>query len=113
MDTHILDRLWTILQERRNADPAKSYVASLYASGTKHIARKVIEEAGEVVAEALDKQPDKLKTESADLIFHLMVLWASQGIQPEDVFKILEERFGTGGLDEKKSRKIKPEQNDG
>ncbi len=105
MDKHILDKLWIVLQERRNADPEKSYVASLYAGGTKKIARKVIEEAGEVVAEALDRQPDKLKTESADLIFHLMVLWENMGIAPKDVWQILENRFGTGGLDEKASRK--------
>ena len=105
MDRHILDRLWEVLQQRRDADPGSSYVAALYAGGTKKIARKIIEEAGEVVAEALDKQPEKLKAESADLLFHLMVLWAERGITPDDIFKILEERFGTGGLEEKRARK--------
>lgn len=104
MEKHILDKLWDVLQERKSADPEKSYVASLYKAGTKKIARKVIEEAGETVDEALQTQPEKLKTESADLLFHLMILWADQGITPEDVFIVLEKRFGTGGLDEKAAR---------
>jgi phosphoribosyl-ATP pyrophosphohydrolase len=92
------------LRERKTADPEKSYVASLYKKGTKKITEKVIEEAHETIEEALKGDPEKLKAESADLLFHLMVLWADQGIAPDDVFKILEERLGVGGHAEKASR---------
>jgi phosphoribosyl-ATP pyrophosphohydrolase len=101
---HILDRLYAVLQERMNADPQSSYVAGLFARGTEKIAQKVIEEASETIIEAIKGDPERLREESADLLFHLMVLWTDQDILPQDVFEILERRFGTGGLDEKKSR---------
>ena len=105
MKNHILDELYKILQERKSGDPDKSYVASLYKKGTKKITEKVIEEANETIVEALNGDAEKLKSESADLLFHLMVLWADQDIKPQDVFEILEKRLGVGGLEEKASRK--------
>lgn len=104
MSEHILDRLYQILQERKGAEPDSSYVASLYDKGTEAITEKVTEEAAETIAEALAGHQENLTAESADLLFHLMVLWADQGIAPDDVFKILEERFGTSGHEEKASR---------
>ncbi len=104
MSTHILNRLHDILEERKGAPPESSYVASLYDKGTEKISRKVMEEATETIIEALKGDPGKLAAESADLLFHLMVLWADQGITPEDVLDILEARFGTSGHDEKASR---------
>ncbi|MGB4057119.1 MAG: phosphoribosyl-ATP diphosphatase [Alphaproteobacteria bacterium] len=101
----IVSRLFDILTERKNADPEKSYVASLYQKGTKKITEKVIEEAHETVVEALSGDNEKLKTESADLLFHLMVLWADRGIMPGDVFSVLEKRLGVSGHDEKAARK--------
>jgi phosphoribosyl-ATP pyrophosphohydrolase len=105
MSDVILQKLYDVLLERKNADPGKSYVASLYAQGTERIIAKVIEESKEAVAEALARNPEKLKEESADLLFHLMVLWADQDVRPEDVLDVLEKRFGTGGHAEKASRK--------
>ncbi len=105
MTKHILDSLHEVLLTRKNADTENSYVACLYKGGAKKISEKVIEEAHETVAEALKNDNEKLKSESADLLFHLAVLWAHQGISPDDVFKVLESRFGTGGHVEKSSRK--------
>ncbi len=104
MSEHILDQLYKVLQERKGADPSESYVASLYAKGTKKITEKITEEAAETIVEALTGDTEKLKAESADLLFHLMVLWADQGITPEDVMAVLEERFGTSGHEEKAGR---------
>jgi phosphoribosyl-ATP pyrophosphohydrolase len=105
MGDHVLDRLFQILQARKHADPERSYASSLYAQGTQKISEKIIEEAEETIAEALKGNADLLAAESADLLFHLMVLWADQGIVPGDVFAVLEKRFGTGGIEEKKLRK--------
>lgn len=104
MAHHILEQLYKVLQERKGADPQSSYVASLYAKGTKKITEKVLEEAAEAVEEALKGDKTRLQEESADLLFHLMVLWVEQGITPEDVFNVLEKRLGTSGHAEKASR---------
>ncbi len=100
-----LDALYQTILSRKGADAATSYVASLYAKGTAKIAQKVGEEAVETCIEAIQGDTDKIKAESADLLFHLMVLWADQGIAPKDVMDVLESRMGTSGVDEKASRK--------
>ncbi len=100
----VLEKLYAVLKERTGATSESSYVASLYEKGTGHICKKVMEEAQETVDEALCGNRDRLKEESADLLFHLMVLWADQDIVPDDVFSVLEKRFGTSGHDEKASR---------
>lgn len=105
MSAEILQKLYDVLRARKGGDPASSYVASLYAKGTEKIAEKIIEEAQEAIVEALKGDAEKLKEESADLLFHLMVLWADQGITPGDVLAVLEKRFGIGGHAEKASRK--------
>lgn len=100
----ILDQLFEILKERKSADAESSYVASLYNKGAAHICDKVREEAEEAIEEALAGDKDRLKEESADLLFHLLVLWADQGLKPDDIYTILEKRFGISGHDEKASR---------
>ena len=102
--THIIDKLHKILKERQGADPTESYVASLYAKGIEKIAEKVGEEAVEVIIEAVKGDKEKLTSESADLLFHLMVLWVNQGITPDEVWNTLQSRFGTSGHEEKASR---------
>ncbi len=102
--THIIQQLFDVIAARKNADAGKSYVASLYQKGTAHISGKVMEEAQEAVEEALKGDQDRLRAESADLLFHLMVLWADQGITPDEVFKVLEQRQGVSGHQEKASR---------
>jgi len=105
MSGDILKSLYETILSRKGADPESSYTASLYAKGTAKIAQKVGEEAVETCIEALQGNPEKLKAESADLLYHLMVLWADQGITPEDVMNVLQSREGTSGIAEKNSRK--------
>ena len=115
MDMHILEKLYAVLQERKNSDPADSYVASLYDKGSAKISEKIREEAEETIVEGLrlEKSADDEKIrkalthESADLIFHWMVLLAHHDINPEDVFAVLEERFGVSGHEEKASRRAR------
>lgn len=112
MSEHILDKLYEVLQERKNQDPNDSYVASLYEKGAKKIGDKIIEEADETAVEvlALEQTPanGQVRTdftqEAADLVFHLMVALAYHDVAPSEVFKVLEERFGTSGHVEKASR---------
>ena len=103
-DLSYLKTLFETIESRKGADPSTSYVASLFAKGTAKIAQKVGEEAVETAIEALQGDKEKIKSESADLLFHLMVLWADQGIKPEDVVAVLQSREGTSGHDEKASR---------
>ncbi len=100
----VIARLYGVIESRRGADPEASYTASLFAQGTKHIARTVGEEALELVLEGVRGDKDKITLESADLIYHLLVLWADQGIAPADVWAELARREGTSGIAEKKSR---------
>ncbi len=104
MTEDILQSLFDTIKSRKGADPESSYTASLFAKGTAKIAQKVGEEAVETCIEALQGDPEKLKAESADLLYHLMVLWADQGLTPDDVLAVLEKRQGTSGHDEKASR---------
>ncbi|WP_296998393.1 MULTISPECIES: phosphoribosyl-ATP diphosphatase [unclassified Thalassospira] len=102
---HILDALYATVSARKGADPDTSYTAKLLAKGTPKIAQKVGEEGVETVIAALAESPEKVASESADLLYHLTVLWADQGVKPEDVWKILAERQGISGIAEKASRK--------
>ncbi len=100
----ILERLFEVLEGRRAADPETSYVAKLFAEGSGAIAAKVGEEAIElVVAYTKGLRPQTVR-ESADLLFHMMVLWADAGIRPVDVLAELEAREGLSGLEEKRRR---------
>jgi phosphoribosyl-ATP pyrophosphohydrolase len=105
MSSDTLAKLYETILSRKGADPESSYTASLFAKGTAKMAQKVGEEAVETCIEALQGDKEKLKEESADLIYHLMVLWADQGIKPEDIFAVLEAREGISGIAEKNSRK--------
>lgn len=104
-DTQLLDELYEMIKDRRKADPDKSYVAKLFKRGRHKIAQKLGEEAVETVIEAIADNKKETISESADLIFHLLVLWAEMGIKPERVMEELEKRKGKSGLDEKKARK--------
>ncbi len=104
IDGSILDRLFVTVASRRGADPALSYTAKLYAAGTKRIAQKLGEEAVEAVIAALGGDARELVTESADLLYHLLVLWADAGVAPRAVWQALEDRMGASGLAEKASR---------
>ena len=104
-DAQVVERLYALILSRRGADPAFSYTAKLFAKGRRKIAQKVGEEAVEAVIAAVDEGRKDLIGESADLLYHLMVLWADCGISPADVYAELARREGTSGVDEKKLRK--------
>ena len=101
----VLDRVWKVIEERRNADPEKSHTARLLARGHKKIAQKFGEEAVEAVIEGARGDGEALVRESADVLYHLMVLWASTQITPDDIAAELARREGISGIDEKKGRK--------
>lgn len=104
-NAEIVDALYAVIESRRGSDPDSSYTAQLLARGTGKIAEKVGEEAVETVVAALNEGNDALAAESADLIYHLCVLWADAGLRPEDVWAKLAERQGMSGLAEKANRK--------
>ena len=100
-----LVRLEATIASRKGADPASSYVASLFAKGRPRIARKFGEEAVEAIVASLSEDKAALTGEAADTIFHLLVLLADAGIPLSDVFPELERRQGVSGHDEKAARK--------
>lgn len=104
MSDDILKQLTAVLEERKDASPDSSYVASLYAKGLDAILKKVGEEATETVMAAKDGQLDKIVYETADLWFHTMVMLAQQGLSSDDVLDELARRFGLSGIDEKAAR---------
>jgi phosphoribosyl-ATP pyrophosphohydrolase len=104
-DAETLDRLYKAILERRGADPETSYTAKLFHRGRAKIAQKLGEEAVETVIEAVAGDRERLAGESADLLYHLLVLWADAGLRPKDVYDVLAGREGTSGIAEKASRK--------
>jgi phosphoribosyl-ATP pyrophosphohydrolase len=99
-----LDELTATIAERANGDPATSHVAKLVKKGPKKVAKKVGEEAVEVAIASAMHDSTQIIYESADLLFHLMVLWRVHGIEPEMVMNELRRREGTSGIAEKASR---------
>jgi phosphoribosyl-ATP pyrophosphohydrolase len=100
----ILQRLYDTIASRKTADPNSSYTAKLLHQGRTMIAKKMGEEAVETAIAAVAQDGDAVVSESADLIYHLLVLWADCGIEPAEVWKKLAAREGTSGLAEKASR---------
>ena len=103
---HSLDRLYDVIASRKNEAPKDSYTAQLFATAPIYPARKLCEEATEVLIEALNHDKVKLTAESADLLYHLLVVWAVADINPQDVWQELERRQGTSGLVEKHGRQL-------
>jgi phosphoribosyl-ATP pyrophosphohydrolase len=104
IDGAALDRLFAVIAARAQADPAQSYTAQLLREGAAKIAKKLMEEAAEAGIEAVKGDRARLVQESADLLYHLLVLWADAGIAPAEVWRVLEARQGRSGIAEKKSR---------
>lgn len=103
--SHILDRLFATVADRKGADPETSYTAKLFTKGRAKICQKLGEEGVETVIAGTAGTAEQVASESADLLYHLLVLWADAGVKPEDVWTILEKREGTSGLAEKAARK--------
>lgn len=101
---HLLDELFALIKSRKGSDPEVSYTAKLFKRGRDKIAQKLGEEAAEVIIEAVQDKRKKTTAESADLLYHLLVLWADMGISPDDVLEELRNRKGMSGIEEKKNR---------
>jgi len=99
-----LEKLFAVIESRRSADPEISYVAKLLGKGAAKIAKKVGEEGVEVAIAAAQADRTATVRESADLVFHLMLLWAAMGITPAEITAELERREGISGIEEKKKR---------
>ena len=100
----ILERLSAVIDSRRGADPATSWSAKLLADPPL-AAKKLAEEAMEAALAAVQRDADALAAESADLIYHWLVLLAGQGVELDEVAAKLEAREGRSGLEEKASRR--------
>lgn len=100
-----LEKLHGIIEARKKSSPDKSYTARLFKKGRGKISQKLGEEAVELVVEAVGKDKKGAILESADLLYHLLVLWADMGIKPEKVMVELQKRCHISGIEEKKSRK--------
>jgi phosphoribosyl-ATP pyrophosphohydrolase len=102
---HVLDRLYVVIEGRKGADPATSYTARLFSRGRQQIAKKLGEEAVEALIEGIRGDRPKLVGESADMLYHLLTLWAAVGVKPHSVWDELGRREGLSGIAEKASRK--------
>jgi phosphoribosyl-ATP pyrophosphohydrolase len=99
--TDSVDRLHEAVLAAKHADPAQSRTARLLRAGRSKIAKKLGEEAVEVVIDAMHGNREAVVRESADLIYNLAVLWVSLGVTPKDVWKEMDRREGLFGIAEK------------
>ena len=100
----IVDRLYHIIQEKKDADPTQSWTAKLFERGENTILKKVAEEAAEFCFAVKDKNKEEIVYECADLVYHALVALALEDISPQLVRAELKRRFGTSGIAEKASR---------
>src|ERR1700748_1845396 len=99
-----LAKLSATITPRQGGDASASYTAKLLAAGVEKCAKKFGEEAIEAVIAAIQKDKAELAKESADVLYHLLVLWAASGITPHDVYAVLKAREAQSGLEEKAAR---------
>jgi phosphoribosyl-ATP pyrophosphohydrolase len=105
MDARALDRLFATILSRRGASASESYTAKLMKAGIRQCAKKLGEEGVEAALAAVCGKRKDLISESADLLYHLLVVWAVAGIKPDAVYETLEKRKSKSGLAEKRERK--------
>lgn len=104
INADILNQLYQVILSRKDADPNTSYSAKLLAKGSKKTAEKFGEEAIECLIECATGNQKELITESADVLYHLLVMWVSAGVSPDDVWTELHRRAGISGITEKAAR---------
>ncbi|WP_308721242.1 phosphoribosyl-ATP diphosphatase [Komagataeibacter xylinus] len=104
----VLDRLFDVVESRRGTDPSVSHSARLLARGRRKIAQKFGEEAVECLIEAVADNREELISESADVLYHLIVMWVDAGVKPAEVWAELLRREGTSGVAEKAARPRDP-----
>ncbi|MGI4952140.1 MAG: phosphoribosyl-ATP diphosphatase [Janthinobacterium lividum] len=100
----VLNRLFAVITERRGADPASSHSARLLSRGVAKVAQKFGEESVECLIEAVAGNAEALVAESADVLYHLLVMWVAAGVQPDQVWAELARREGVSGIAEKAAR---------
>ena len=88
----IIDELFSVIEDRKVNPKEGSYTNYLFTKGVDKICKKVGEESAEVIIAAKNRSPEELSNEAADLIYHLLVLLAEQGMKPQDVFAVLQKR---------------------
>lgn len=103
-EDNVLEQLYQVILSRRGADPTQSNTARLFAKGKKKIAQKLGEEAVETLIEGVKGDKDGVVSESSDLLYHLLVLWAALDVKPDEVWAALRAREGISGIAEKASR---------
>lgn len=101
---HILDAVYQVILERKTNQSENSYTASLMKKGLDTILKKVGEEATELVIAGKGGTREQIVCETADLLFHTLVLLGYHDIPPEDIYVELRSRFGISGIEEKNSR---------
>ena len=104
MPNHAIDRLFATIIERKSGNTGTSYTAKLLSDGVQRCAKKFGEEAVETALAAVSGDKQAVVAESADVLYHLLVLWAACDVTPEDVYAALGAREGRSGLEEKASR---------
>jgi len=104
--TDSIARLHDAVIAARSADPAKSRTARLFRAGRAKMAKKLAEEAVEVVIDALHGQPEAVVRESADLLYNLVVLWVHAGVSPDDVWAEMRRRENMFGIAEKMPKAV-------
>jgi phosphoribosyl-ATP pyrophosphohydrolase len=103
----VLESLEGVIASRKGGDPDRSYTSRLLAGGVDASGAKVTEEAGELVAAAGNESDDRVVSEAADLVYHMLVLLAARDLALAKVEDELARRFGISGLEEKASRPAK------
>jgi phosphoribosyl-ATP pyrophosphohydrolase len=104
--TDSIDRLHQAVVAAKTGDPATSRTARLLRSGRAKMAKKLVEEAIEVVIDVMDRNPDAVIKESADLVYNLVALWVEAGIAPRQVWAEMERRERLYGIAEKLPKRI-------
>ncbi len=102
-----IERLYQAVIAAKDLDPSVSRTARLFQRGPAKMAKKLAEEAIEVVIDAVNRRPDAVIRESADLLYNLTVLWASAGVRPADVWREMEMREDLLGIAEKMPKQAK------
>ena len=104
LNSQVLGHLYNIIESRRGDDPNISHTAKLFKKGRGKICKKFGEEAVEVIIAALNEKKSNVICESADVLYHLLVLWAEAGITPDEIWAELQMRVGISGIEEKANR---------
>lgn len=101
----MIDELYSIIKDKQKSSPNISYTAQLFEKGIEYNSRKLGEESVEVIIASLKENKQEVVSESADLLYHLLVLWAQHNISPQEVADELKKRESQSGLEEKMARK--------